>query len=297
MELAHSVGHNRPDQQGNDCWWPSATQALVIVSFFIAYAPVWAALSMQWWSNDMYSYGYLIPGISLYMVWVRREQLAGVGVQPNYLWGWPLGVVGLFVYVLGQAGEVVSLQEMSLLITLSAVVLLLWGGAVLRVVALPIGYLWLMIPIWEEIVTDRLHAPFQVFSATVAGELLRMLGAPVYREGVFLHLPSITLEVARACSGVNYLIAVIAIGIPLACLFLEKWSRRIALLLFGIVVAVLSNSLRVALIGLLAYYGFEGPLHGPLHVLQGLFVSVIGYAGLFGGLWVLLKTESAARVP
>lgn len=274
----------------------SATTALVLVAFIAAYARVFGTMSVQWWSNDMYSYGYFVPLISFYMVWLRRKQLAKQEVRPNPIGGMVGVFCGVTVLFVGHAADIVTLQEISLMITLPSVVALLWGRTVLKFVLIPIAYLWLMIPIWEELVTDSLHGPFQVLSATLGGGLLGVLGVPVYREGIYLQLSSITLEVARACSGVNYLISIIAIGIPMASLFLDTWGKRIALVVLGVVVAVLSNSVRVALIGLLAYYGFEGPLHGPLHILQGLFVSIVGYAALFGGLWILSNPLSAGRV-
>ena len=118
-------------------------------------------------------------------------------------------------------------------------------------------------------------------------KILQLVGVPAYHEGVTLHLPTITLEVARACSGVNYLIAVLALGLPLGYLYLPSLPRRAILIVSAVIIAAVSNSLRVALIGMLAYWEIGSPLHGPFHVLHGLFVSGIGYVVLFAGLRML----------
>jgi len=265
-----------------------------IAAWVFCYAAVIAALVRQWSSNTMYSYGVLIPLISLYLVWERRERLAHVPAAPSYWWGGAVLAVGLIMFTVGAAGGVLLAQEISLIVTIAGATLWAFGRRVFREMAFPIGYLLLMIPLWDVLIS-RLHFPFQVFSATLGVALLQLVGIPVHQDGVYIWLPNITLEVAKACSGVNYLIAVVAIGIPLAALFLRGWGRRILLVAFALVVAALSNSLRVALIGLLAYNGISGALHGPLHVLQGLFVSFVGYGAIFVGLWVLRPSRATPR--
>ena len=99
--------------------------------------------------------------------------------------------------------------------------------------------------------------------------MLQVVGIPAYREGLYLFLPNVTLEVARACSGVNYLVAILALGLPLGYLYLPTVWRRVLLLTMAIGVAAISNSLRVALIGVLSYLEIGSPLHGPGHVLHG----------------------------
>ena len=99
---------------------------------------------------------------------------------------------------------------------------------------------------------------------------------------------------ARACSGVNYLIAVLALGLPLAYLYLRSWWRRAVLIAAALLIAAAANSLRVAMIGALVYYDLGAPLHGPAHVLHGLFVSAIGHVALFVGLWLLGSREQRA---
>lgn len=259
-------------------------------SFLFCYAEVLIGMVHQWWDISFYSYAFLIPLVSAYLLWIRRDQVLAIMPCPNYAGGAALIAGGLVALVSGQAGGIKALQQVSLLITIPGIVLFLFGKAVLKVLWLPITFLWFMIPIWE-VVTDPLHLPFQAFSANLGVILLRAVGIPVFQDGVFIHLPNITLEVARACSGVNYLIAVLATSIPLATIVLSDVRKRILLVLLAMTVSALANSLRVALIGLLAYYDLSGDLHGPYHVLHGVFVSSIGYLAIFGGLWVLARRQ------
>ena len=276
----------------NRQWW--GLTIFMLAAFPFCYAGVIVTMAGQWWSNDMYSYGFLIPCISLYLIWVRRERLSRIQFHPNYIGGSIVLIFGLFMLLTGHAGSVMTIQEISLIVTITGVVLLLLGRGFLKALWLPIAYLLLMLPVWD-IFTDKLHFPFQNFAANIGVILMQSIGISANLHGVFIELPNVTLEVARACSGVNYLIAVIAIGIPLAHLFLKGWPKKVLLVCSSVIIAILANGLRVALIGTLSYYGLsgDGDIHGPLHILQGLFVSMIGYAAIFAGLLILSRRSSA----
>jgi EpsI family protein len=157
-------------------------------------------------------------------------------------------------------------------------------------------FLLFMIPIWD-VVTNRLHAPFQLLSAKIGASLLRTVGIPIRIEGVFLELPNMTLEVAQACSGVNFLVAILALALPQAYLMLQGVGLQVFVAGFAAVVALVTNGLRVAVIGVLAYTVGSGPdVHGPGHMLQGLFVAVVGFVVLFATI-VLLSKRSPRKPP
>ena len=252
------------------------------VALALCYWDVMYMLANQWWSNSMYTHGFLIPIIAGYVCWATRGKLPAT-CQPSFASGVAVLLGGLLLLTIGRAGNLGALQELSLLPVMFGVALLIGGLSLARALALPILYLLLMIPVWE-VFTNRLHEPFQFFSASFGTALLRAVGIPVYRDGTLIYLPNQTLEVAQVCSGVNYLVAIAAVGIPLAYLSRSTVARRTALVLFGVIVAVIANGVRVALIGFTAYHGFvTGDLHGPGHVFHGMFVAVAGYVALFLG--------------
>jgi EpsI family protein len=165
-------------------------------------------------------------------------------------------------------------------------VFFLFGMTHLRICAPALAYLLFMIPLWD-VFTEPLHWPFQNNSAKLGVALLHAIGIPAYREGTVIALPGVTIEVARQCSGVNYLVAVLALALPLSLLRLHQRWRRVVLVTTASAIAALGNGLRVALIGALAHWEIGSPLHGPFHMLHGLFVAVVGYVVLFVGLRVL----------
>lgn len=270
----------------------------VSAAFAYCYWDVFRLLTWQWQTNDVYSYAFLIPPVSAYILWTKRAAIVRATGIPSCRAGLPVLGFGLSLLVLGRAGGFSTLQELSLLVTLAGLVLLIGGERLLGVVWVPLAYLAFTIPVWDAF-TERFHWPFQLLSARIAEAILFLAQVPTYRIDAILHLPTVTLEVARACSGVNYLISIVAVAVPYAYFSIARPLRRIAVVGIAVLVAITSNGLRVAFIGGLQYYGLSNSadLHGPNHVLQGMFVAVVGYLALFAAAWFLRERQAAAPIP
>lgn len=250
----------------------------------------------QWNNSPMYSYGYVVPLISGYLLWSRREQFALRSVTPSRLGGSAIILGSLLALAIGRANAIQVLEQLSFVSAIAGIVLFVFGRAYLVLAAPAIGYLLFMVPVWDAF-TEPLHWPFQMNSAKLGVSMMQAIGVPAYREGTVIALPNLVIEVARECSGVNYLVAVLALALPLSFLRLEQHWRRVVLVGSALVIAALANSLRVALIGTLAYYEVGSPLHGPFHVLHGLFVAGIGFVVIFVGLQLLEGTPSQQPPP
>ncbi|MGH9158486.1 MAG: exosortase, partial [Vicinamibacteraceae bacterium] len=276
-------------------WRLVAPSTLVLAALLYCYWDVLTTLVTLWSANDAYSHGFLIPVISVGIVWQSRYRLAQLPLEGSLIAGTLVLAAGLGALLLGRAIDIVGIQQLSLLPSLAGVVLLLGGREALRLLWFPIGYLAFMMPVWD-VVTERLHYPFQHFSAVIGGHLLQAVGIPVLQLDTYLQLPNVTLEVARVCSGVNYLVAVAAVGVPLAYLTFHDWLRRGLLVAFGLAIAILANPVRVALIGIFSHFGLSADFHGPGHVFQGLFVAGIGYVALLCGVTVLRQWSGSPVV-
>jgi EpsI family protein len=292
--MNHSAGNllnNSTNQQINisTIYWKVGI--LIAVSVFVYY-PVILSLIGTWSGRGDYSHGFLIPFISLYFVWHKRIELKQIPVEPNLIAGFIVMIFGSLMLLTGFIGSVIMVQQISILIVIPGIVLTLLGTNYLKALILPLSYLIFMIPPVMDLFIDNIHWPFQLFGATVAEKLLNIFNIPVFREVNFLQLPNITLEVANACSGLRYLISIIAISIPLAFFTQRKNSLRLLLIGSATIMGILINPLRIALIGIWTYYT-GGDVHGPSHIFQGLFVSAVGFIFLFTGSWVLHKISTA----
>jgi EpsI family protein len=192
------------------------------------------------------------------------------------------------LFFAGKIGGVIILQEFSIIVALPAIVLLVLGKRVALALAFPLAYLIFMLPAWDFPI-GWLQFPFQLLSARIGGGLLPLFGVPAYQDGIIIAIPNLTIEVAKECSGVNFLISILAIGIPVAALYFDSWWKRSLLLLVSVLIAILGNGLRAALICLFAYKGYSTNLHGPGHIFYGYFVSFLGLAVLFTGVYLFGK--------
>jgi EpsI family protein len=265
------------------------------VVLFVHYRTfVW--LLQIWWELSKYSHGFLIPLIASYLIWIKRDQLARLPRRPHLATGALFLLVSAILLLAGRAGGFILLEAISFLILLPGIVLSVWGPGHLRALILPLAYLQFMVPWMEELIA-RASWSFQLFSAYLASLLLQAIGFSVFRESTHLQLSHITLEVTPGCSGISFLTATVALGIPLVYLTQRTWLRAAGVLSFGVAVTILANGVRVAFLGAMSYFYGESMLHDTPHILQGWFVSQVGILFLFIVNWAVMKLPCDRPVP
>jgi len=256
------------------------------------YFPVLVDLVIQWkWDEDS-SHGFLIPIVSAYLIWQRREQLRKCWVKGS-AWGYLVLLVGLILLIVSQAGTFGFPARLSLLVVLTGLTLFLGGSEILRVVSFPLAYLLFMIPLPAPAL-NQIAFPLQLQAARLATSTLDLLNVPVLREGNIINLPLMRLEVAEACSGIRSLISLLALAVIYAYFTQTRWGPRLALALSAIPIALVANAARVTLTGVLVetvdprlalgfYHTFSGVvifgLAFGLLVLEGLALSRLGDRG------------------
>jgi len=261
--------------------------ALLALLAFPAFQDLW----MVWSSRADASHGFLIPLIAAVLFRQRWHELRRLPPVASPGLGIPLILLSLAGLLLGNAGAVVSLSGLSLIGLLTGLVVTLAGADWWRRLAFPLGYLLFMVPVLDT-VTEPLQQPFQLLTATMARLMLGQLSIPVFQSGTMLHLPTGTVQVAAECSGVGFLISILAIGLPLAVMGLRTGLMRTALIATTLILSVGANWVRVALIAWSGHlWGWGADLHGPLHLLHAMSVYWIGLSLLLCGLWVGRKLE------
>ena len=251
------------------------------------YGAILVRMGVQWYDDPDYSHGFLIPFMSGYFVWERREKLRALSPVPS-VWGIGLLGLGLLMLVIGSLGAELYLQRSSLIVVLAGLVLLLRGRESLRVLAFPIAFLFFMIPL-PAIVVNTVAFPLQLFAAQTATFCLYNFGIPVLREGNVILLAGTTLEVAEACSGIRSLQALLALGTVYGYFSQRVMWKRWMLVLLSIPIAIVANAFRVTGTGVLAnYWGVEAA-EGFYHTFQGWLIFVIAFVLLLGAGAVLSR--------
>src|SRR3712207_1167495 len=221
---------------------------LVLIALTMAigltYPGVIASLVAQWASDDNYSHGFFVVPLAIYFAWERRAALSRARIQPHFTGALVVGA-SLLVYLAGVLGAELFLTRVSLVGVIAGTVIFLFGWPYARVLALPIGFLLLMIPP-PAVVFNQLTFPLQLLASQLGETVIAAAGVPVLREGNILHLPTRPLELVEACSGIRSLISLLMLAIVLGCFTERRVGPRIVIALAAVPLAIVANAARVA---------------------------------------------------
>jgi len=264
------------------------------VSFVALYRDVLVKLVHDWATDDNYSHGFLIIPIALYFGWERRERLRNALLRPSVL-GLLVVIGSLATLSAGILGAELFLTRVSIIGVVTGLVLFLFGREHLRILALPLAFLLLMIPI-PAIIFNQIAFPLQLLASRFGESALETLGIPVLREGNVIILPNTSLEVAEACSGIRSLVSLLTLGIVYGY-FADKrmWVRTVSALA-TVPIAIFANGLRVAGTGVAAHYYGPEAAHGFFHTFSGWLVFGFAFVALLGLIHAILRITPAQDI-
>ena len=257
--------------------WP----ALLAGSFLAAYIPTILSLIDGPWQTEQEGHGPLIVAASLWLVWQSREKLKSVEISAAPVSGWVSLTLGLALMFLARTQGVLTVEAFSVIPVIVGCVLLAAGWPTLRVLAFPIGFLFFAVPMPDWLI-DAATVPLKVFISNIVTRVLYAAGFPIAQNGVMIMIGSYQLLVKDACSGMNSIFALSAIGVFYAYAF--RWEQKIRglLLLAAIVpITIIANFIRVITLVLMAYYGGPDLLEGIVHDLTGIGLFVVAVVLLF----------------
>lgn len=247
--------------------------------------------------NNEYSYhfshGLLILGIVFYMVWSKRETLRTIDNRPNISAGAILSFGGSAVLMAGISSDTAVVQGVALIIGVAGLVLLLFGTGIFKALLFPILYLNFSFPLFDKILAG-FSQYFEQISALIAGHFLKIVGIPVLMHDKILELPHISLNVVQACNGINHIIALAALVLFVGYLEQMKYIKIMLLMLIAVVVGMIANGLRVAMIGIWTMYFGTESFHGPFDIFYSTFVFLIGLIVIWLVMPVLKRREKNA---
>ena len=259
--------------------WQGALLVAVIVAL---YAPVLVRLVRQWYTDSDYSHGFLVPFLSAYLIWQRRDKLAEVVRRPSS-WGLLVVVGALGLLFLGSLGAELFLTRISIIGTICGLIIYFAGWTLLRAMAFPLAFLLFAVPI-PVIVYNEIVFPLQFVASRFATSCLEMLNLfPVMREGNVLIMPGMKLEVVEACSGIRSLMSLLALAAGYGYLAEKSVPVRWFLFLAMVPLAIISNGTRVMITALMTNYIGPKAAEGFMHEFSGWVIFVVATA-LFLGL-------------
>ncbi len=215
-----------------------ATLALAWLGLLLLFHRDVADMVLQWWNSSTYAHCLLLVPIIGWLVHQRRAEVAELTPQgwwPGLLWSGG----GALLWLLGELGGIALFRHAGLIAMLQGAVAATLGQQVTRGLLFPLFYMAFLVPFGEELVP-----PMQTITAKLSMLLLGWTGIPAHIDGVFITTPNGYFEVAEACSGVKFLVAMAAYAVLVTNLCFKSWPRRIAFLVMALIVPVIANGIR-----------------------------------------------------
>jgi exosortase len=282
----------------------------VSAALVFAYATVLRKLGIDWWTDQNYSHGLLIPFVIGFILWSSRERFRQTPVSPSALWGGAAVLFALFALWAGTAGAELFTQRMSLVLMLAGIVVYFWGFRMMRLTLVPLLLLALAIPI-PIILWNKIAFPLQIFASKTAVWSMRLFGISVLRAGNVIELlprgsiETRKLEVVEACSGIRSLMTLVTLAVVFAYVThpgnsgsgRRPWWRSYAfwrsviLVVSAVPIAILTNALRVSGTGVLAHYYGTSIADGFFHSFSGWAIYIAAALLMFAVGWVLERFE------
>lgn len=245
---------------------------------------VWSLFHSLWNQNDQ-EHGPIVLALVCWTVWRELPKLLALPEQ-NSGFGWLLVLPAVMAYAVGRSQEIWLFEVGSFIPFLAGVTLLNKGWPGLRVMLFPLFFMLFVIPLPGPIV-DALTNGLKQHISSIAEIILYNFGYPVARSGVTLIVGQYQLLVADACSGINSLFSLFALGF--IYLYLQAYSSKIRMLLLFLAiapVAILANIVRVMVLVLVTYYFGDEAGQGFIHGAAGILLFIVALFSLY--IWDLI---------
>jgi exosortase len=255
-------------------WQPIAWFGALLI---LCYAPILYRMGVQWATDENMGHGFFVPLVAGFIAWQRRATLLATPVRPNNS-GLVLVVWGALQAVIATLGAELFTARLAFVIALVGVILYLGGTEWAKALRFPLLLLLFMIPI-PAIIYAALTLKLQTLASELGEVMIGWMGIPVLRAGNTLQLPSQTLDIAEACSGIRSLLSLGFLSLVYAYFMDKRVWMRWALLAATVPIAIGANGIRVAVTGLMSEINTK-LAQGAFHELEGYIVFVVALTAL-----------------
>ena len=238
-----------------------------------------ADLARIWWTSTTYGHCLFILPVVAWLVWTRRQELAAL-VPVAWLPGLAIVAAGGVAWLMGDAAGVALARHVGLVTMVEGAVIATLGPNVARGLLFPLAYAYFMVPFGEE-----MEPPLQDVTVAITMPLLHLFGVPASVEGVLIHAGRYYFEVAEACSGSKFVLAMLAYGALVANTCFRGWRRRAAFMATCVVVPVLANGVRAFGTIYAAHLTSVEAATGFDHIVYGWVFFAVVMAGLMAAAW------------
>jgi len=262
-------------------WAMPALSAILLVVLIGLFYGTAQSMLMTWLQAETYTHGILILPLFGWLLWRSRKSWGCQSITPCFTAILPLAASGA-AWMLATLVDVQVVQHFALVSIFVSAFVVVMGTAISRTLAFPLAYLFFAVPMGEALVP-----PLMEYTATVTTLLVKLSGIPVYRDGMFISLPSGNWSVVQACSGIRYLIASLALGCLFAYINYSSIWKRLGFIAISAIVPILANGLRAYMIVMIGHLSDMQLAVGVDHLIYGwLFFGLVMFIlFLIGSRW------------
>ncbi|MCW8831675.1 MAG: VPLPA-CTERM-specific exosortase XrtD [Gammaproteobacteria bacterium] len=272
----------------------------------IIWAMIFVLLSLSWflfeqgilemiksWEREEYSHGYLIPMISIFLVWQKKDVLEKIPFTGSW-YGVMIVLLGVVLYGIGTLSAVIDIVAYGFVVTVMGVCLAFMGYSAFKIIFMPLAILLFMVPL-PGFLYQTLSNELQLISSMIGVWFIRLFDISVFLEGNIIDLGVYKLQVVEACSGLRYLFPFMTLGFIAAYFFKVDLWKRILIFFSTIPITILMNSLRIGIIGVTVEYWGVKMAEGILHDFEGWFMFMVCMAVLILEVSILTKIGKDSR--
>jgi exosortase B len=254
----------------------------VLFATLVMYGPMYYGMAGSIWQREEYAHGPIVLAVCLWLLWKSRGVLLSEERRRAPLLGGVLIAVGLCLFVIGSTVGIAFFQVGSQIPLFAGVILALAGWPAFRKLWLVLLFLVFVVPL-PGIVLDAVTGSLKQQVSVIVEQLLYAMGYPIARHGVILSVGPYQMEVANACSGLNSMYSLTAIGVLYLYLMRHtSWIRNAILAVSIWPIAFVANIIRVITLVLVTYYLGDEAGQGFFHGFAGIMLFALAMGMLFG---------------
>lgn len=254
---------------------------VAVMVLMIAYIPTFAWMVDRWMGPESYyGHGFLIPVVSLFIAW-QRKNILQKAKKASELAGLWIIATGLLVHIICLFLQISFVSGFSFVFVLYGLVLFFFGKEITRNLIFPIFFLLAMIPL-PLVVVGNLTVKLKLFAAQCATFILNRVGFPSILNGSMIVMPKSFTEVGAPCSGLRSLISLLTLGLLFAYAMKVSYLKKGVLLLSSVPIALATNICRIVMISIVNDLYGEKVAMGAFHDASGFFVFGLAFVALLG---------------
>ncbi len=237
------------------------------------------------WTRGDYSYGVLIPFIVLYLLWEKKDRFFSESSEPTW-YGFILFLPGIMLFWVGKLAGEFFILYFSCWLIIAGLCWINFGMEKIKVIAFPLFFSLTMFPL-PNFINVKITLKLKLISSKFGVILMRMWGMSAFREGNVIDLGFTKLQVVDACSGLRYLFSMIVLSILIAYFYRGRLWKKLTVIISSVPLTIFSNSLRIALTGILAEKFGQKMITGFFHEFEGLLIFMITLGTMLLEIWIM----------